>query len=187
MRSRHALTAALALSVVTILTVAACGSAVQGAAQVNSAAAETMTGAETTTQRTGRTSIGATDLSSMLNDLQTELPSGLPTDFPSLPSDFAIPGDNGCAAVGAAYVLVLFSVGTAGLSTGNYDATDLNDTLASLAASAPEEIKPDVQIMLDLAAQANGKSAAQAEQLFESSEFKDASDRISTWVNANCG
>ena len=43
MRSRHALTAALALGVVTILTVAACGSAVQGSAQVNSAAAETMT------------------------------------------------------------------------------------------------------------------------------------------------
>ena len=77
MRSRHALTAALTLGVVTILTVAACGSSVQGAAQVNSAAAETMTDV--------RTSIGATelsDLSSMLNDLQTGLPSDLPTSFP---------------------------------------------------------------------------------------------------------
>ena len=37
MRSRRALTAALALSVVTILAVAACGSYVQGSAQVNTA------------------------------------------------------------------------------------------------------------------------------------------------------
>src|SRR6185312_12667072 len=68
MRSRHALTAALALGVVTILTVAACGSAVQGSAQVNSAAAETMTSssAQTTSARTSRTSTAApTDLSDL--------------------------------------------------------------------------------------------------------------------------
>ena len=39
MRSRHTITAARALGVVTILAVAACGSSVQGTAQVNSAAA----------------------------------------------------------------------------------------------------------------------------------------------------
>lgn len=196
MRSRHALTAALALSVVTILTVAACGSSVQGSAQVNTAAAES---AQTTSERTSRTSTAAptdlSDLSSMLNDLSTEL--SVPTDL-SLPSDLTfptelsgltdIPGYNSdCLSVSFAYLGIgLAAFGTLG-GQGTYDAADLKKSLDELTASVPAEIAADVQALNEVAAEANGKSLAEAGQLFESEKFTTASDNISKWLDANCG
>ncbi len=199
MRSRHALTAALALSVVTILTVAACGSSVQGSAQVNTAAAESATSAQTTSERTSRTSTAAptdlSDLSSMLNDLSTEL--SVPTDL-SLPSDLTfptelsdltdIPGYNSdCLSVSFAYLGIgLAAFGTLG-GQGTYDAADLKKSLDELTASVPAEIAADVQALNEVAAEANGKSLAEAGQLFESEKFTTASDNISKWLDANCG
>ena len=198
MRSRHTLTAALALSVVTILAVAACGSSVQGSAQVNTAAAESATTAETTSARTGRTSVEATDLSdlsSMLNDLSTEL--SVPTDL-SLPSDLTfpteltgltdIPGYNSdCLSVSFAYLGIgLAAFGTLG-GQGSYNAADLQKALDELTASVPPEIAADVQALNEIAAEANGKSLAEAGQLFESEKFTTASDNISKWLDANCG
>jgi hypothetical protein len=198
MRSRHTLTAALALSVVTILAVAACGSSVQGSAQVNTAAAESATSAQTTSERTGRTSVEATDLSdlsSMLNDLSTEL--SVPTDL-SLPSDLTfpteltgltdIPGYNSdCLSVSFAYLGIgLAAFGTLG-GQGSYNAADLQKSLDELTASVPPEIAADVQALNEIAAEANGKSLAEAGQLFESEKFTTASDNISKWLDANCG
>jgi galactitol-specific phosphotransferase system IIB component len=201
MRSRRALTAALALSVVTILAVAACGSSVQGSAQVNTAAAETATSAETTADRTTERTSRATeptdlsDLSSMLNDLTTEL--SVPTDL-SLPSDLTfptelsdltdIPGYNSdCLTVSFAYLGIgLAAFGTLG-GQGTYDAAELKKSLDELTASVPAEIAADVQALNEVAAEANGKSLAEAGQLFESEKFTTASDNISKWLDANCG
>ena len=52
MRSRSAVTAALALAAATILAVAACGSSVSGSAAVNSTAAETIAATTSTTATT---------------------------------------------------------------------------------------------------------------------------------------
>ncbi|HEY5882625.1 MAG TPA: hypothetical protein VIU11_27190 [Nakamurella sp.] len=193
MRSRSALTAALALSVVTILTVAACGSSVQGAAQVNSVAAETMTSAETTLERTSRTSIDATDLSdlsSMLNDLSTELtvPTGL--TFPTDLGDLNIPGyNNACISVSLAYLSVtLAPLATLAGGAGEYDAAELKKALEDLRNSGeiPPEIAPDIDTLATLADQAGGGTLSDAAQLFESEEFVTASDHISVWLDANC-
>lgn len=201
MRSRRALTAALALSVVTILAVAACGSSVQGSAQVNSAAAESATSTATTSTGTtsARTSRATeptdlSDLSSMLNDLSTEL--SVPTDL-SLPSDLTfpteltdltnIPGYNSdCLSVSFAYLGIgLAAFGTLG-GQGTYDAAELKKSLDELTASVPPEIAADVQALNEVAADANGKSLAEAGQLFESEKFTTASDNISKWLDANC-
>jgi hypothetical protein len=197
MRSRYALTAALALSVVTILTVAACGSSVQGAAQVNSAAAQTLTGDETTSQRTSRTSVAATDLSdlsSMLSDLSTELtvPSDFPTDlsFPSDLSDLNVPGyNNACISVSLAYLSVtLAPLATLAGGSDQYDASELKQALADLRNSGeiPPEIAPDIDALAALADKASTGSLSDASQLFGSQDFVTASDHISAWLDANC-
>ena len=199
MRSRHALTAALALSVVTILTVAACGSSVQGSAQVNTAAAESATSAATTSERTtserSRTSVAEptdlSDLSSMLNDLPTDLsiPSDL-TDlsFPTELTDLSIPNYNSdCLTVAFAYAGIgLAAFGTFG-GQGNFDSGDLQKQINDLTGSVPAEIAPDVQALAEVASEANGKSLADAGQLFESEKWTTASDNISKWLDANCG
>lgn len=197
MRSRHALIAALALSAVTILTVAACGTSVQGAAQVNTAAAETMTTSSserTTSTRTSRTSVDATDLSdlsSMLNDLPTDL--SVPSDLTGLtfPTEFSdIPGlDTPCVSVSLAYLsIVIAPLSALGGGAGEYDASDLKNALAELTNSTqiPPEIAPDIQTLADLAEQLNGKSLDDAAQVFASQEFTTASDNISKWYDANC-
>jgi hypothetical protein len=195
MRSRHALAAALALSVVTILTVAACGSSVQGSAQVNTAAAESATSetsAQTTSERTGRTSVAVptelSDLSSMLNDLSTEL--SVPTDL-SLPTeltDLSIPDYNSdCLTVAFAYAGIgLAAFGSYG-GQGDFDAAELQKQIDELTGSVPAEIAPDVQALGEVAAEANGKSLVEAGQLFESEKWTTASDNISKWLDANCG
>jgi len=201
MRSRHALTAALALGVVTILTVAACGSAVQGSAQVNSAAAETMTtssSAQTTSARTSRTSTAAptnlSDLSSMLNDLSTDLsvPTDLsfPTDLTDL-SNLNIPGyNNACISVSLAYLSVtLAPLATLAGGSSQYDASDLKNALTELRNSGdiPPEIAPDIDKLAQLADQAGSGSLSDAAQLFQSQDFITASDNVSKWLDANCG
>jgi len=185
MRSRHALTAALALSVVTILTVAACGSSVQGSAQVNSAAAEAVT-SDATVDATD-----LSDLSSMLNELSTELtvPSDFPTDL-TLPSDLGdlnIPGYNdACITVAFAYAAIgLTAFGTFG-GQGQFDSADLQKSIDELTASVPAEIQPDVQALSEVAGEANGQSLQEAGQLFSSEKWTTASDNISKWLDANC-
>lgn len=195
MRSRHALTAALALSVVTILTVAACGSSVQGSAQVNTAAAETA----------APTSIAVptelSDLSSMLNDLPTDL--SVPTELTdlSLPTELSdlsdlteltnIPGfDSGCISVSLAYLsITLAPLAALGGGSGQYDVSDLKNALDQLHSegSIPDEIAPDIETLAQLSEQLNGKSLAEAGEVFSSSEFTNASDNISKWLDANCG
>lgn len=196
MRSRHALTAALALSVVTILTVAACGSSVQGAAQVNSTAAETMTSAESSTTRTARPSVEDTelsDLSSMLNDLSTvSVPTDFPTDltFPTDFSDLNIPGySNACISVSLAYLSVtLAPLSTLAGGSSQYDATELKKALEDLRNSGeiPPEIAPDIDKLAALADQSASGSLSDAAELFQSPDFVTASDNISAWLDSNC-
>lgn len=197
MRSRRSLTAALALSVVTILAVAACGSSVQGSAQVNPAAAESATSAETSSERTGRPSVDATELSelsSMLGDLPTDLsvPSDLsiPTDL-TFPTDLNIPGySNACISVSLAYLSVtLAPLATLAGGSSEYDASELKKSLEDLRNSGeiPPEIAPDIETLATLADQAGGGTLSDAGQLFGSQEFVTASDNISAWLDANCG
>ncbi|WP_395729090.1 hypothetical protein [Nakamurella sp.] len=194
MRSRHALTAALALSVVTILTVAACGSSVQGSAQVNTAAAESATSAATTSERTSRTSTAAptdlSDLSSMLNDLSTEL-SVPDLSVPSDLSDLNIPGySDTCFAVSIAYLTIVAApFATLGGGSGQYDASELKQALEDLGngGQVPPELAQDFATLSQLADRAGGESLSDAEAVFGSPEFATASDNISKWVDANCG
>ncbi|ACV78243.1 hypothetical protein [Nakamurella multipartita] len=199
MRSRHALTAALALSVVTILTVAACGSSVQGAAQVNSAAAETMTSAESSTTSSARTTrptvedTELSDLSSMLNDLSTvSVPTDFPTDltFPTDFSDLNIPGySNACISVSLAYLSVtLAPLSTLAGGSSQYDASELKKALEDLRNSGeiPPEIAPDIDTLAQLADQSGSGSLSDAAQLFQSPDFVTASDHISAWLDTNC-
>ncbi len=198
MRSRHAIIAALTLGVVTILTVAACGSSVQGSAQVNSSAAETLT--TSSSEHTTRTRTATaeptdlSDLSSMLNDLSTEL--SVPTDL-SFPTDLGdlsnlnIPGyDSSCISVSLAYLSVtLAPLATLTGGSGQYDASDLKNALAELRNSGdiPPEIAPDIDKLAALADQAGSGSLSNAAQLFESQDFVTASDNISKWLDSNCG
>lgn len=197
MRSRHAITAALALSVVTILTVAACGSSVQGSAQVNTAAAESATSTATTSERTSRTSVAEptdlSDLSSMLSDLPTDLsvPSDL-TDlsFPTELSDLNIPGySDTCFAVSIAYLAVVSApFATLGGGAGQYDASELKQALQDLGngGQVPPELAGDFNTLSQLADKAAGGSLSDAQSVFGSPEFTTASDNISKWVDANC-
>ncbi len=193
MRSRHAITAALVLGVVTILTVAACGSSVQGSPQANTAALETLS----STEAPQSLPTELTDLSSMLADLPTGIPSelsNLPSELSDLPSDLGdltnlnIPGYNdACITVAFAYAGIgLAAFGTFG-GQGQFDSADLQKSIDELTANVPAEIQPDVQALADVAAQANGKSLVEAGQLFESEKWTTASDNIDKWLDANCG
>ena len=183
MRSRYALTAALALSVVTILTVAACGSSVQGAAQVNSAAAQTLTPFDAPTD--------LSDLSSMLNDLPSDLsvPSDFPTDL-SLPSDLNIPGySSACISVSLAYLSVVIApLATLAGGSSQYDASEFRQALEDLRNSGeiPPEIAPDVQALEEIADQVGNATLTDADSIFNSEKFTTASDNISKWYDANC-
>ena len=190
MRSRHALTAALALSVVTILTVAACGSSVQGSAQVNTAAAESATSAATTattSERTGRTSTAVptdlSDLSSMLNDLSTELSVpdlSVPSDltFPSELTD--IPGfDSACLDYAFINLAIL-----SGSDTVN--GQNIQDALNSFGSGLPAEYASDIEALKELATEAKGKDVIAIGQLFAQEKYTTASDNIQKWVDANC-
>ena len=190
MRSRHALTAALTLGVVTILTVAACGSSVQGSAQVNAAAAESATSAQTTSQRTGRTSVNATDLSelsSMLNELSTEL--SVPTDL-SLPSDLTFPTElsgfynDDCLAVVAGYAAIAGAI-LGGSST--VEGQDLQQYLDQFGGEVPAELAPDVQALKEIAEEAQGKDLLALGELFSSEKYTTADAHVQAWIEANCG
>jgi hypothetical protein len=201
MRSRHTITAALALGVVTILAVAACGSSVQGTAQVNSAAAATMTTEERTPESLPT---DLSDLSSMLDDLTTEL--SVPTDL-SLPTDLTFPTDfptdlgdltdlnvpgynNACISVSLAYLSVtLAPLATLAGGSSAYDASEFKQALKDLRDSGqiPEELLADINALDQLAEQAGSGTLSDASNLFSSPEFVTASDNISAWLDANCG
>jgi hypothetical protein len=214
MRSRSTLTAALALAAATILAVAACGSSVSGSAQANTSAAATMTEATATsapeTQTTeADTTVAMTDasaLTSLLSDLPTDLslPSDLtiPTDL-TLPTDFSVPSDlseltnltnldipglaPGCLEVASAYASLSLALLPAlfGGSEG-FNAGDLQKSLGELSAKVPPELAPDIKVLTDAAAAANGKSLTEAADLFNSSEFTAAQNNIDQWLNTNC-
>ena len=207
MKSRFAIAAALALAAATILTVAACGNAVSGSAQANSAAetsspvsggSSTSTRSSTTAGSTGgKASVTAvpTDLSeltALLSDLPTNvtLPTDL-TDFsiPSELTDLSIPGYNSaCLSVYSAYASISLALLPSLLGgTGSFDAGSLQSALSSIGGNVPPELAPDIQELSDVAAAANGKSLSDASQLFEDPKFTAAQQHIQDWTTANCG
>jgi hypothetical protein len=210
MKSRFTIAAALALAAATILTVAACGSAVSGSAQANSAAetSSSVSGGSSTSARSsttagttgGKASVTAvpTDLSeltALLSDLPTNvtLPSDLtiPTDFsiPSELTDLNIPGYNSaCLSVYSAYASISLALLPALLGgNGSFDAGSLQSALSSIGGNVPPELAPDIQELSDVAAAANGKSLSDASQLFEDPKFTAAQQHIEDWTTANCG
>lgn len=183
MRSPRSITAALVLGAATILTVAACGASVQGTPVADTSAMES--------QIQDAVPTDLSDLSSLLENLPTELPSlpdlSLPS-LPELPTNISIPGvSTDCLAVAQNFGLIAVAIGSVALSSGNFDASGLLSQLDSLSGSVPDELKPDVQTLIVLAEDANGKPTAQVLQIFSTPEYSDALNNISTWVDANCG
>jgi|GEM_PF-1591587 len=206
MRSRSTITAALALAAATILAVAACGSSVTGSAQVNTAAAQTVTSSSTSESTSPAESTNATalptdlsELTALLGDLPTDL--SIPTDFSlpselsglSIPSDLGnltnIPGYNrACLSVASAYASISLALLPALFGgTDQFNAGDLQTTLSSLGSNVPPELAPDIQTLADVAASASGKSLTEAAALFESEAFTTAQNHIDAWLTLNCG
>ncbi len=200
MRNRSTVTAALALAAATILTIAACGSSVPGSAQPNQAAAAS---AESETSQTSETSERTTedlsvptqlptdlsDLTADLSALQSVLPSDL--SIPSELTDLSIPSnlglDSPCLTVALAYASVGLALLPALGGTGNFDATQLQSAVTSLAEEVPSELAGDVQALAEVAQEANGKSLIDVSTLLDSDKYTTATKHIEDWVSANCG
>jgi len=203
MSNRSNVTAALALAAATILTIAACGSSVNGSAQPNQAA---VASAESATSQTSRTSERTsedlsipselpTDLSQLSEDLsalQSALPSDLsiPSDL-GIPSDLSIPSDLGlnspCLTVALAYASVGLALLPALGTTGTFDAAQLQSAVTTLAADVPSELAADVQALADVAQAANGKSLVEVSALLDSEKYTTATKHIEDWMTTNCG
>ena len=200
MRNRSTVTAALALAAATILTIAACGSSVTGSAQPNQAAAAS---AESETSQTPETSARTTedlsvptelptdlsDLTADLSALQSVLPSDL--SIPSELTDLSIPSnlglDSPCLTVALAYASVGLALLPALGGTGNFDATQLQSAVTSLAEEVPSELAGDVQALAEVAQEANGKSLVEVSELLDSEKYTTATKHIEDWTTANCG
>ena len=200
MRNRSTVTAALALAAATILTIAACGSSVTGSAQPNQAAAAS---AESETSQTPETSARTTedlsvptelptdlsDLTADLSALQSVLPSDL--SIPSELTDLSIPSNLGLDSPCLTVVLAFGSVNLALLpalgGTGNFDATQLQSAVTSLAEEVPSELAGDVQALAEVAQEANGKSFTDVIALTESEKYTTATKHIEDWTSTNCG
>jgi len=200
MRNRSTVTAALALAAATILTIAACGSSVTGSAQPNQAAAAS---AESETSQTPETSARTTedlsvptelptdlsDLTADLSALQSVLPSDL--SIPSELTDLSIPSnlglDSPCLTVALAYASVGLALLPALGGTGNFDATQLQSAVTSLAEEVPSELAGDVQALAEVAQEANGKSFTDVIALTESEKYTTATKHIEDWTSTNCG
>ena len=200
MRNRSTVTAALALAAATILTIAACGSSVTGSAQPNQAAAAS---AESETSQTSKTSERTTEDLSVPTELPTDL-SDLTADLSALqsllPSDLAIPSeltdlsipsnlglDSPCLTVALAYASVGLALLPALGGTGNFDATQLQSAVTSLAEEVPSELAGDVQALAEVAQEANGKSFTDVIALTESEKYTTATKHIEDWTSTNCG
>jgi len=200
MRNRSTVTAALALAAATILTIAACGSSVTGSAQPNQAAAAS---AESETSQTPETSARPTEDLSVPTELPTDL-SDLTADLSALqsllPSDLAIPSeltdlsipsnlglDSPCLTVALAYASVGLALLPALGGTGNFDATQLQSAVTSLAEEVPSELAGDVQALAEVAQEANGKSFTDVIALTESEKYTTATKHIEDWTSTNCG
>ena len=200
MRNRSTVTAALALAAATILTIAACGSSVTGSAQPNQAAAasaesETSQTPETSERTTADLSVPTglpTDLSDLTADLSA-LQSVLPSDLsiPSELTDLSIPSNLGLDSPCLTVVLAFGSVNLALLpalgGTGNFDATQLQSAVTSLAEEVPSELAGDVQALAEVAQEANGKSLIDVSTLLDSDKYTTATKHIGDWVSTNCG
>lgn len=200
MRNRSTVTAALALAAATILTIAACGSSVTGSAQPNQAAAasaesETSQTSETAERTTEDLSVPTelpTDLSDLTADLSA-LQSVLPSDLsiPSELTDLSIPSnlglDSPCLTVALAYASVGLALLPALGGTGNFDATQLQSAVTSLAEEVPSELAGDVQALAEVAQEANGKSLIDVSTLLDSDKYTTATKHIEDWLSANCG
>ena len=200
MRNRSTVTAALALAAATILTIAACGSSVTGSAQPNQAAAAS---AESETSQTPETSARTTedlsvptelptdlsDLTADLSALQSVLPSDL--SIPSELTDLSIPSnlglDSPCLTVALAYASVGLALLPALGGTGNFDATQLQSAVTSLAEEVPSELAGDVQALAEVAQEANGKSFTDVIALTESEKYTTATKHIEDWTSTNWG
>jgi hypothetical protein len=200
MRNRSTVTAALALAAATILTIAACGSSVTGSAQPNQAAAAS---AESETSQTPETSARTTEDLSVPTELPTDL-SDLTADLSALqsllPSDLAIPSeltdlsipsnlglDSPCLTVALAYASVGLALLPALGGTGNFDATQLQSAVTSLAEEVPSELAGDVQALAEVAQEADGKSLIDVSTLLDSDKYTTATKHIEDWVSTNCG
>ena len=199
MRTRSTVTAAFALAAATILAVAACGTSVTGSAQPNTVAAQTLSipssvDVSEPSELTEATALPTdlAELTSMLGALPTDLsiPTGfaVPTDFGDL-GNLNIPGlAPGCLAVtGALFSIALALAPTYLGGSETFDAGELEQALSSLSSQAPPELAADIETLKDVAAEANGKSAAEVTALLEDERYEAAYANIEAWTTANCG
>lgn len=97
-------------------------------------------------------------------------------------------GLGGCIGVGLSFANLMLSIGTSALTgSGTYNGASVNAAVAQLRTSLPSELQPDVDVLANAAQQANGKTLAQAGDLFDTPQVTKATDDISNWVDKNCG
>ncbi len=97
-------------------------------------------------------------------------------------------GLGGCIGVGLSFANLMLSIGTSALTgSGSYNGASVNATIAQLRTSLPSELGPDIDVLAGAAQQANGKSLAQAGDIFDTPAVTRATDAISDWMDKNCG
>lgn len=98
-------------------------------------------------------------------------------DMPALPGNL-----DACMNVGLAYASISMSF----LMT---DPSELNQVLVDIdtaLAAAPEDIKPALQTLADLARSVQGQSIDQWSAVLSSPEYTAASDEVSAWLETAC-
>jgi hypothetical protein len=214
MPTRSTIIAAFSLAAATILAVAACGTSVSGSAQPNPAAesvsipssldislpsdletpTELPTDLDELTSMLGDLPTGGdvpTDLGD-LNSLLENLPTGdLPTDLGDLGdlTNLNIPGyDSACLSVPFAYASIgLSTLGALTGGDGDFDSAGLTKAVSEFAAAAPPELAGTAQALTELAAEADGKTNAEAIGLLDGEVYTQASKDIEAWMTTNCG
>ena len=97
-------------------------------------------------------------------------------------------GLGGCIGVGLSFANLMLAIGTSALTgAGTYNGASVNAAITQLRTSLPSELQPDVDTLANAAQQANGKTLAQAGDIFDAPDVSKATDAISDWVDKNCG
>ena len=97
-------------------------------------------------------------------------------------------GLGGCIGVGLSFANLMLAIGTSALTgSGTYNGASVNAAITQLRTSLPSALQPDVDILATAAQQANGKTLAQAGDVFDTPDVNKATDAISDWVDKNCG
>jgi hypothetical protein len=174
------------------LSLTACGSTLPGMPEGAAPAVGTSTAAAAVTTGAGAAA-PATETGSGNSGDSSDSGSGdsgsgglptVPTDLsdgPGMPSAI-------CITVGTAFAGISMSfLNVVGSGTGTYDSSAVVASIDSAVAAAPDELKPQFQLLGDAAKQAQGKSLEEATKILGDPKVSQAMDSISTWITKNCG